>query len=175
MFSRSPALFFPALFRNAEIRELSVRGRPERGWSRRDHAVHDARGRARRQVLMFYNVFRFVFCVALSRLNLQSKCRQKRTCGRVESGLSLSLCAIQRKREKERRAHAIISGFCESSFTSFRIKARVLRSSVLNVSKREKLNGPFWHLIDRHMICDEYGTRLTTRLLSTDHFILLMG
>ena len=41
------------LFFLSEIRELSVRGRPERGWSRRDHAVHDARGRARRQVMRF--------------------------------------------------------------------------------------------------------------------------
>ena len=40
-----------------EIRELSVRGRPERGWSRRDRAVHDARGRARRQVLFYIMCF----------------------------------------------------------------------------------------------------------------------
>ena len=62
--------------------------------------MHDARGRARRQVL-FYNVFRFVFFVALSRLNLQSKCRQKRTCGRVESGLSLSLFARYKGKERK--------------------------------------------------------------------------
>ena len=95
--------------------------------------------------------------------------------GRVESGLSLSLCAIQRKREKERRVYTIISGFRVVVVVSRRFTSSRNQSSVLNVSKREKLNGPFWHLIDRHMICDEYGTRLTTRLLSTDHFILLMG
>ena len=88
-------LFFfpPALLSLSEIRELSVRGRPERGWSRRDHAVHDARGRARRQVMMMMRFisrrsFPFEF-VALFPV--------------VESGLSLSLFAMHKKGRRRRR------------------------------------------------------------------------
>ena len=76
------------LFFLSEIRELSVRGRPERGWSRRDHAVHDARGRARRQVMM-----RFIFRRShLSRLNLSLSFPSSKAVS-----LSLSLCDVQKR------------------------------------------------------------------------------
>ena len=86
-------LFFfpPALLSLSEIRELSVRGRPERGWSRRDHAVHDARGRARRQVL---------FCIMCFVLSSSFKSRSfpfefaKIKMSSKAVSLSLSLCAI---------------------------------------------------------------------------------
>ena len=147
----SPALFFPALFRtrNAEIRELSVRGRPERGWSRRDHAVHDARGRARRQVMMMMRFisrrsFPFEF-VALFPV--------------VESDLSLSLFAMHKKgRRRWKRAQRERDTVCwvESSSSIFEKRLRDDAMSPPGTTfgcLKEKLNGPLcWHLIDRFII-----------------------
>ena len=113
----STLFFFPLLFFLSEIRELSVRGRPERGWSRRDHAVHDARGRARRQVMMMMRFisrrsFPFEF-VALFPV--------------VESGLSLSLFAMHKKgRRRWKRAQRERDTVCwvESSSSIFENRLR---------------------------------------------------
>ena len=93
-------LFFfpPALLSLSEIRELSVRGRPERGWSRRDHAVHDARGRARRQVMI---MMRFISRLSLSSFPFEFVALIFPV---VESvGLSLSLFAMYKKGRRCKR------------------------------------------------------------------------
>ena len=139
LFSSSHLLFFLS-----EIRELSVRGRPERGWSRRDHAVHDARGRARRQVMMMMRFisrrsFPFEF-VALFPV--------------VESGLSLSLCDAQKRtttmeKSAERARHRVLGGVVVVDFR----KALARRRDESSRNQFQKLNGPLcWHLIDRFII-----------------------
>ena len=93
-------LFFfpPALLSLSEIRELSVRGRPERGWSRRDHAVHDARGRARRQVMI---MMRFISRLSLSSFPFEFVALIFPV---VESvGLSLSLFEMYKKGRRSKR------------------------------------------------------------------------
>ena len=93
-------LFFfpPALLSLSEIRELSVRGRPERGWSRRDHAVHDTRGRARRQVMI---MMRFISRLSLSSFPFEFVALIFPV---VESvGLSLSLFAMYKKGRRCKR------------------------------------------------------------------------
>ena len=94
----STLFFFPLLFFLSEIRELSVRGRPERGWSRRDHAVHDARGRARRQVMI---MMRFISRLSLSSFPFEFVALIFPV---VESvGLSLSLFAMYKKGRRRKR------------------------------------------------------------------------
>ncbi len=89
-------LFFfpPALLSLSEIRELSVRGRPERGWSRRDHAVHDARGRARRQVMI---MMRFISRLSLSSFPFEFVALIFPVVESVGLSLSLSLCDVQKR------------------------------------------------------------------------------
>ena len=95
-------LFFfpPALLSLSEIRELSVRGRPERGWSRRDHAVHDARGRARRQVMIMMRFISRLSRSHLSRLNLSLSSFPS---SKALVSLSLSLFAMYKKGRRRKR------------------------------------------------------------------------
>ena len=44
------SLFSQRIKTQTEIRKLSIRGRPERGWTRGDHSVHDERRCERREV-----------------------------------------------------------------------------------------------------------------------------
>ena len=95
-------LFFfpPALLSLSEIRELSVRGRPERGWSRRDHAVHDARGRARRQVMI---MMRFISRLSLSSFPFEFVALIFPVVESVGLSLSLSLFAMYKKGRRRKR------------------------------------------------------------------------
>ena len=95
-------LFFfpPALLSLSEIRELSVRGRPERGWSRRDHAVHDARGRARRQVMI---MMRFISRLSLSSFPFEFVALIFPVVESVGLSLSLSLFEMYKKGRRSKR------------------------------------------------------------------------
>ena len=53
----SLSLFSQRIKTQTEIRKLSIRRRPERGWPRGDHSVHDERRCERREVMLLSPLF----------------------------------------------------------------------------------------------------------------------
>ena len=51
------SLSFQRIKTQTEIRKLSIRRRPERGWPRGDHSVHDERRCERREVMLLSPLF----------------------------------------------------------------------------------------------------------------------
>ena len=51
------SLSFKRIKTQTEIRKLSIRRRPERGWPRGDHSVHDERRCERREVMLLSPLF----------------------------------------------------------------------------------------------------------------------
>ena len=93
----SLSLSFQRIKTQTEIRKLSIRRRPERGWPRGDHSVHDERRCERREVMLLSPLFEisqfgFVFLPFLLRSSRSALCVC--TCKRAGVYVRARLCVL---------------------------------------------------------------------------------